>query len=261
MALTTALVTGASSGIGYEISKLLAEQGHDLVLVARRGDRLRQLQTYLQQEFNPSVKVMSIDLTSLQEIDRLYATLQQENIPVDILVNNAGVGNWGAFTAGDPEAQLNEIRLNVVALTYLSKLFTTDMVQRGLGKVLNIASVSGFMPGPYMAVYHASKAYVLAFSEALNVELKGTGVSVTVSCPGPTASEFHQQAGTTGSLFLKLLPMMNSTQVARISLGAMNKRKMVIVPGTFNWLMTQSSRITPRAILLFILKRLMKPVH
>ena len=95
MALTTALVTGASSGIGYEISKLLAEQGHDLVLVARRGDRLRQLQTYLQQEFNTSVKVMSIDLTSLQEIDRLYATLQQENIPVDILVNNAGVGNWG----------------------------------------------------------------------------------------------------------------------------------------------------------------------
>lgn len=259
MALTTALVTGASSGIGYEISKLLAELGHDLVLVARREDRLQQLADYLEQEFSISVKVMAIDLTRLDQIDELYATLQQENIPVDILVNNAGLGNWGPFTANEAKATLEEIQLNVVALTYLSKLFATDMVKRGLGKILNIASVSGFMPGPYMAVYNATKAYVLSFSEALGVELKGTGVSVTVSCPGPTESEFHQQAGTTSSLFLRLLPMMNSTQVARISLNAMNKRKSVIVPGTFNWLMILSSRFTPKGILLFVLKRLMKP--
>lgn len=259
MALTTALVTGASSGIGYEISKLLAEQGHDLVLVARREDRLNQLAGFLQRDYNISVRVLAVDLTKLDQIDKMYRTLDAENIPVDILVNNAGLGSWGPFTAGNAQDELKEIQLNVVALTYLTKLFATDMVKRGLGKILNIASVSGFMPGPYMAVYNASKAYVVSFSEALRAELKGTGVSVTVSCPGPTASEFHQVAGTSGSLFLKLLPMMNSAQVARISVNAMQKRKVVVVPGTLNKLMTLSPRITPRGLLMFILKILMKP--
>lgn len=259
MALTTALVTGASSGIGYEISKLLAEQGHDLVLVARREDRLKQLAEFLQREYKISVRVVAMDLTQISQIKQLYRTLEQENIPVDILVNNAGLGHSGPFTATDAADVLQEIQLNVVALTYLTKLFATDMVKRGLGKILNIASVSGFMPGPYMAVYNASKAYVISFSEALRVELKGTGVSVTVSCPGPTSSEFHQLAGTAGSLFLKILPTMNSAQVARISVSAMQKRKVLVVPGSLNKLMTLSPRITPRAILLFILKTLMKP--
>ncbi|MBA54186.1 MAG: short-chain dehydrogenase [Pseudomonadales bacterium] len=259
MALTTALVTGASSGIGYEISKLLAEQGHDLVLVARREDRLKQLAGYLEKEFDISARVIAVDLTDLEEIDRLYITLEQENIPVDILVNNAGVGNWGPFTANSSQKEMEMIQLNVMALTYLTKLFATDMVKRGLGKILNIASISGFTPGPYMAVYNASKAYVLSFSEALHAELKGSGVSVTVSCPGPAASEFHQQAGTTGALFLKLMPMMNATQVARASLSAMNKRKILVVPGTFNWLISVAPRVTPRKIMLFILKILMRP--
>lgn len=259
MALTTALVTGASSGIGYEISKLLAEQGHDLVLVARREDRLKQLAEFLQREFNIEVRVIAADLTQLSQIDRLYATLEKENIPVDILVNNAGLGNWGPFTAMEPKAELAEIQLNVVALTYLTKLFATDMVKRGLGKILNISSVSGFMPGPYMAVYNASKAFVVSFSEALRVELKRTGVSVTVSCPGPTASEFHQVAGTSGSFFLKLAPMMTSAQVARISVAAMQKRKAIVVPGTLNKLMTLAPRITPRGLLLFVVKTLLKP--
>jgi short-subunit dehydrogenase len=259
MALTTALVTGASSGIGYEISKQLAEQGHDLVLVARREERLKQLATFLEREHSISVRVIAIDLTDIHQIDQLYTTLEKENIPVDILVNNAGLGNWGPFTANDPGCELKEIQLNVTALTYLTKLFATDMVKRGLGKVLNIASVSGFMPGPYMAVYNATKAYVVSFSEALKAELKGTGVSVTVSCPGPTASEFHQMAGTTTANFLKLMPMMTSTQVAKISLAAMHKRKVVVVPGLINKLMTLTPRVTPRPILMFVLKLLMKP--
>lgn len=259
MALTTALVTGASSGIGYEISKLLAEQGHDLVLVARREDRLKQLARYLEKEFDISARVIAIDLTDLEDIDRLYITLEQENIPVDILVNNAGLGNWAPFTASDTQKELEMIQVNVMALTYLTKLFATDMVKRGLGKILNIASISGFTPGPYMAVYNASKAYVVSFSEALKAELKGSGVSVTVSCPGPAASEFHQQAGTSGSLFLKLMPMMNSTQVARASLNAMNKRKTLVVPGHINWLISVAPRIIPRRIMLFVLKHLMSP--
>ncbi len=258
MALTTALVTGASSGIGYEISKLLAEQGHDLVLVARREDRLKQLATYLEKDYDISARVFAADLNDLEDIDRLYITLEQENIPVDILVNNAGLGDWTPFTAGDAQKELEMIQVNVTALTYLTKLFATDMVKRGLGKILNIASIAGFTPGPYMAVYNASKAYVISFSEALKAELKGSGVSVTVSCPGPTASEFHQQAGTSGSFFLKLMPMMNSAQVARSSLNAMNKRKTLVVPGTINWLISVAPRVLPRSILLFVLKQVMK---
>jgi len=259
MALTTALVTGASSGIGYEISKLLAEQGHDLVLVARRQDRLQQLADYLERDYKVQVKVIAADLTRLDQIDQLYATLEQENIPVDILINNAGLGNWGPFTATEFDSDQEQIQLNVMALTYLCKLFARDMVKRGLGKILNIGSIAGFTPGPYMAVYYATKAYVISFSEALRAELKGSGVSVTVSCPGITESEFHQQAGTTTSLFVKLLPAMNSAQVARASLAAMHKRKVMVVPGTMNLITSWLPRFTPRVVLMFALKRIMKP--
>ncbi len=259
MALTTALVTGASSGIGYEISKLLAEQGHDLVLVARREDRLNQLATYLRKDFNIEVHVMALDLTKLKEIDRLYQTLEKENIPVDILVNNAGLGLWGAFTANQTNDEINQIQLNVTALTYLCKLFATDMVKRGLGKILNVASVAGFMPCPYMAVYNASKAFVISFSEALRVELKGTGVSVTVSCPGPTESEFHQLAGTDNVGLLRMLPAQSAAQVARTSVIAMHKRKARVVPGILNTIMTMSPRITPRWLMSFCMKLIFKP--
>jgi short-subunit dehydrogenase len=259
MALTTALITGASSGIGYEISKLLAEQGHDLVLVARRAERLNQLATYLRKDFDIEVRVIAIDITQLHEIDKLYNTLEKENIPVDILVNNAGLGVWGAFTANDTTAEVNQIQLNITALTYLTKLFATDMVKRGLGKILNIASVAGFMPSPYMAVYNASKAYVISFSEALRVELKGTGVSVTVSCPGPTASEFHQTAGTDNLKLLNLLPAMSSEQVAKISIAGMHKRKALVVPGMLNKIMTLLPRVTPRWLMAFSMKLIFKP--
>ncbi|RLP56374.1 MAG: SDR family oxidoreductase [Ketobacter sp.] len=259
MALTTALITGASSGIGYEISKLLAEQGHDLVLVARREEHLHQFAASLRKDFAIEVRVIAIDITQLEKIDRLYDTLRKENIPVDILVNNAGLGVWGAFTANDTDAEINQIQLNITALTYLTKLFATDMVKRGLGKILNIASVAGFMPSPYMAVYNASKAYVVSFSEALRVELKGTGVSVTVSCPGPTASEFHQTAGTDNLKLLKLLPAMSCEQVARVSVAGMHKRKALVVPGVINRVMTLLPRIAPRWLVAFTLKLIFKP--
>lgn len=259
MALTTALVTGASSGIGYEISKILAAAGHDLVLVARREDRLQQLAKFLTKEFKINVRVYPADLTRLEQIDTLYQTLDKENIPVDILVNNAGFGDSGPFTAADAKQQAQQIQLNVEALTYLTNLFAKDMVKRGLGKILNIASVAGYMPGPYMAVYYATKAYVVSFSEALRIELKGTGVSVTVACPGITNSEFHQVAGTDRVFFFRLVPMMSSAQVARASINAMNKRKGVYIPGTFNRLSVLLGHFTPNWFLLRILKLIMKP--
>lgn len=257
MALTTALVTGASSGIGYEISKVLAEEGHDLILVARREERLKQLAHYLEKDYNVSVTVLAADLTQLGEIDRIFDTLQAQNIPVDILVNCAGFGSWGRFLEDNTEIQ--QIQVNVLATTYLTKKFAASMVQRGLGKILNIASLSGFMPWPYMAVYGASKSYVIEFSEALRAELKGTGVSVTVSCPGPTASEFHQVAGTCDVEFLRRMPVLGAAQVARAAVAAMHRRKGVVVHGHLNYIFSVLARILPRALVLQVMKLILKP--
>lgn len=259
MAFTNALVTGASSGIGYEISRLLAKEGHNLILVARRRERLEELATRLRNDHKCRVTVIALDLAQPGAAETLYRQLKKENIPVDILVNNAGVGTRGSFLKIPTERELAELQLNVVALTHLCKVFGNDMVQRGLGKILNIASIAAFMPGPYMSVYNASKAYVLSFSEALRQEFKGTGVSVTVVCPGPVASEFHQIADTQSVLFLKLAPMMSSADLAQHALKAMHDRRAVAVPGLLNRLMTFLPRLMPRNWLAFIIRLIMKP--
>lgn len=259
MALTTALVTGASSGIGYEISKVLAAEGHDLVLVARREERLKQLAQYLEKDFDIRVRVMAADLSRLSEIDRIFDTLKKENIPVDILVNNAGLGALGPFTADDQNSEIQQVQVNVLATTYLTKKFAVDMVRRGLGKILNIASLSGFAPWPYMAVYGATKAYIIQFSEALRSELKGTGVSVTVSCPGPAASEFHQISGTSAVGLLRRMPVLGSAQVARAAVAAMHKRRGVVVHGWLNFVFSLLPRVLPRQWMLRIMKLILKP--
>lgn len=259
MAFTTALVTGASSGIGYEISLQLAKDGHNLVLVARRRERLEELAARLRNEHQCKVTVIALDLAQPGAAETLYHQLKKENIPVDILVNNAGVGTRGSFLKIPTQRELAELQLNIVALTHLCKLFGSDMVQRGLGKILNIASVAAFLPGPYMSVYSASKAYVLSFSEGLRQELKGTGVSVTVVCPGPVESEFHQIANTQSVKFLQLAPMMSSAELAHHALKAMHDRRAVAVPGIFNRLTILLPRLLPRNWLAFIVRFIMKP--
>lgn len=259
MALTTALVTGASSGIGYEISRVLASDGHDLVLVARREDNLRQLAHYLEREYKIRAVYIAADLTALDAAQHIYEAVQEQNIPVDILVNNAGIGTWGPFTSSYTDLDEQAIETNILALTQLTKLFSRDMVKRGLGKILNIGSISGYMPGPYMAVYNASKAYVHSFSLALRSELKGSGVSVTLVCPGPTTSEFHQVAGTLDLPLLKQISMMGSAQVARIAVKAMHKRKAVEVPGLLNKLATFLPRLLPSSLVIWVAKQALKP--
>lgn len=259
MALTTALVTGASSGIGYEISKVLAQEGHDLVLVARREERLQQLAQYLEKDFNIEVTVLAADLAQISEIDRIFDTLMERNIPVDILVNNAGLGSLGPFTADDRNTEVEQIQVNVIATTYMTKKFAVYMVKRGLGKILNIASLSGFTPWPYMAVYGATKAYIIEFSEALRAELKGTGVSVTVSCPGPTSSEFHQVSGTDHLGLLRYIPVTGSAQMAKASIRAMHKRKGVVVHGAMSLGYYWLARLLPRGFMLRLMKILLKP--
>ncbi len=180
----TALITGASSGIGYELSKLFAQDSYDLVLIARSENKLQDLAAKLQNEFGSQVKVIVQDLGINFAPKTIFSQLQEENITIDVLVNNAGFATYGLFTETDLQAELEMMQVNMVALTHLTKLFLPGMVQRRQGKILNIASTAAFQPGPLMAVYYATKAYVLSFSEAIANELIGTGVTVTVLCPG-----------------------------------------------------------------------------
>jgi len=189
----TALITGASGGIGYELALLFARDQYDCVLVARSRDKLDELAARLESEFRVKTLVVAKDLSKPSTVDEIYEEVTAASLKVDALVNNAGFPVYGRFVETDLQAELEMLQVNVVALTALTKLFLRGMVERGTGHVLNLASTAAFVPGPLMAVYYASKAYVLSFSEALANELKGTGVTVTALAPGPTRSGFQER--------------------------------------------------------------------
>lgn len=241
----TALITGASSGIGYELARLFARAGYQLVLVARREDRLNQLANELIQAHDIRVLVLAKDLAEPQVPEEIYQDLQKLNIVVDVLVNNAGFGNYGYFAASDLNNELDLLQVNIVALMVLTRLFLPDLIRRGAGKILNVASVAAFGPGPLMANYYASKAYVLRLSEALANELKGTGVSVTALCPGTTISEFHQNLNLDQTA-LRHIPFMTSEAVARIGYRGLMAGKTIVIPGWQNKAMAWLVRFTPR---------------
>ncbi|MDP5054016.1 MAG: SDR family oxidoreductase [Congregibacter sp.] len=190
----TALITGASAGIGEELARLHAEKGGDLVLVARRKDRLEVLAQSLRSKHGVRVHVIAADLAKPAAAKKLLAQVAALGVTIDVLINNAGFGGHGKFHENGLEREQRMMQLNMVALTELSYYFAQGMVERGAGKILNVGSVAGFLPGPLQAVYYASKAYVNSFSQAIANELQGTGVTVTVLCPGPVATEF-QHAG------------------------------------------------------------------
>ncbi|HLN57107.1 MAG TPA: SDR family oxidoreductase, partial [Thermoanaerobaculia bacterium] len=190
-----ALVTGASSGIGKELARLIAADGYDLVLVARRQERLEELARELSVAHGVSARVIAADLADPDSPKRIVEELEAERIAVDVLVNNAGFGIYGRLWNSDITRQLEIIQVNVVALTDLTGRLLPGMVSRKRGRIVNVASTAAFQPGPYQAVYYATKAYVLSFSEAIAEELKGTGVTVTALCPGPTTTEFQEAAG------------------------------------------------------------------
>src|SRR5579864_7579850 len=207
METQTALITGASAGIGRELAKLFAADHYNLVLVARNGTRLAQFADELQQQFGITAKSFPLDLTAQSAPQFLFDQLARENIAIDVLVNNAGYGMRGAFAEIPTDESLGQIQLNITALTHLTKLFLQPMIERRSGRILNVASTAGFQPGPLMAVYYATKAYVISFSEALANELQSSGVSVTCLCPGPTDTEFQGRAGTEDSLLKRMRPM------------------------------------------------------
>jgi uncharacterized protein len=254
--MATALITGASSGIGLEFAKTFAAAKNNLVLVARSEGKLNVLANELKMAHGISVKVISADLSSMDEVQRVYDTCKAENIVIDYLVNNAGFGDFGFFVESDWDKTAQMIDLNIKSLTKMCRLFIPDMVARKSGKILNIASTAAFQPGPTMAVYYATKSYVLFFSEAICNELQGTGVSVTCLCPGATESGFQQAAALEESKLVKGKKLPTSKQVAEFGYKAMMKNKMTVIHGLMNTIMATSIRFTPRKLALAIVRKI-----
>jgi short-subunit dehydrogenase len=254
----TALVTGASGGIGYEFGRLLAQQGYNLVLVARSADRLAKIALELAAAYPIRTEVISLDLSQSEAASQLFAEVERRRLTVDLLVNNAGFGDLGPYANSDWETQRQMIQLNVTTLAQLTRVFLAGMVQRKSGKILNVGSTGSFTPVPYMAVYAATKAFVLSFSEALSAELQGTGVTVTALCPGVTKTNFFQRSKSENML-LKKLNEMEARDVARIGYRALMKGKPRVVSGWFNKIMIASTRLAPRDAVLWMSKRLMQP--
>jgi uncharacterized protein len=250
----TALITGASGGIGLELARLFAEHGHDLVLVARSAGTLETLAADLASRHGIRARALAADLRQPEAPAAIEAALAGETI--DVLVNNAGFGLLGRFSATDLAAERDMIQVNVTSLVELTKRFLRGMVDRGRGRVLNVASTAAFQPGPLMSVYYASKAFVLSFSEAVANELAGTGITVTALCPGPTATGF-QAAARMGRVRLLRGPLvMDAATVARIGYDGLMTGKRVVVPGLLNALLVQGVRLTPRRLAAAVVRRL-----
>lgn len=242
----TVLITGASSGLGLEFAKLFAEDFYDLILVARNKEKLEQVVKELTSE-KVKVTVLVKDLADPKSPQEIFTKLQQDKIEIDVLINNAGFASHGKFAELDEKNEMEEVQVNVVTLTHLTKLFLSKMVERGEGKILNIASTAAFVPGPLMAVYFATKAYVLSFSEALSEELVGTGVTLSVLCPGPTKTGF-QKRGHMQNATLPNSHVMEAKEVVKIGYAGLMQGKTVIIPGLRNKLLTFGTRLAPRSI-------------
>ncbi len=242
----TALITGASGGIGYELAKLFAREKYNLVLVARSAPKLTQFAGELQRQFGIQAKPLALDLSAASAPQSLFDDLQREGIAVGVLVNNAGYGAYGEFAQIPLEEELGQIQLNVATLTALTKLFLAPMLERRSGRIMNVASTAGFQAGPLMAVYYATKSYVILFSEALANELNGSGVTVTCLCPGATETEFANRAGNASSRLFKQFRPMSAKAVAHTGYRGLMKGKTLVIPGTLNWLTAQSGRFAPR---------------
>ncbi len=252
-----ALITGASSGIGAELAQCFAEGGFDLVLVARSRDKLERLAEELRGRFDRSVQVIVQDLSDPAATEELIRKLESRGIEVRVLVNNAGVGVYGPFLETDWEREREMIRLNMETLTRLTKALLPGMVRRGEGKILNVASTAAFQPGPLMAVYYASKAYVLSFTEAIAEELRGTGVTVTALCPGPTRTAFGSRAGF-GTSKVFQYGEMDAATVAREGYRGLMAGRKVVIPGLSNRLLTGSVRVLPRGWVARIMEKIQR---
>lgn len=242
-----ALITGASSGLGADFARELGARGCDLVLVARREERLRTVRDEIVGEYGVEAEVIPMDLLEERAPDRLHERTEGAGRAIDVLVNNAGFGVYGTFVEIPWERERRMLDLDIRVPVHLTKLFVPEMVARGSGRVLQIASIGAYQSVPTYASYSAAKSFILRFGEAIDYELRGTGVSCTVLSPGITATEFLEVSGQRPSLYQRLL-MMQSEEVARVGIEAMLKRRSSVVPGLVNKLSVQANRLLPRRL-------------
>jgi short-subunit dehydrogenase len=251
----TVLITGASSGIGLELAHLFAHDGYRLVLVARNRGALRELGDELQSRYSVTVRISPKDLAHPATPAELYQELQEAGIVLDVLVNNAGFGGAGAYLKTDWNHEAEMMQVNMVAVAHLTKLFLPQIRARE-GKILNVASTAAFQPGPFMAVYYASKAFVLHFSEALSEELRGTGVTVTCLCPGPVKTNFQKRAYITDTPMANSPLLVDVREVARAGYEGMKAGKRVVIPGWKNRLGVEMLRLSPREMVTKVVRKI-----
>jgi short-subunit dehydrogenase len=256
------LITGASGGIGEALAGVLAARGYDLALTARSQDKLKTLAAKLSEHSKVRIETFPVDLSWPAGCNELLSALKAKSIDVDVLVNNAGVGTFGPFAEADLAKELAQIQLNVVAVTQLTRELLGGMLRRKRGKILNVASTAAFQPGPMMAVYYATKAYVLSFSEALSNELQGSGVSVTCLCPGPTRTGFMASAKMGDPAVLaKSSVMMDADRVARAGIDGLMKGRRLVIPGFLNKMLAHSTRLGSRGLSARVVRRMMKTIE
>lgn len=254
----TALITGASSGIGRELATVFARESYDLVITARREERLQTIKKEIENRFGRTVYLFTCDLSDAESPEKLYRFVQDASLHISVLVNNAGIGDFGFFSESDWGKNAAMLNLNITALTHLTHLFLPDLMRHEKSYILNVASTAAFQPGPLMSVYYASKHYVLAFNEAIANELKDTGVVVSALCPGPTASEFQEVSNMDKSKLFELFPVASSAEVAEFGYRALMKEKQVAIYGFMNKIGAKLTPLLPRKWVTSIVRFIME---
>jgi short-subunit dehydrogenase len=252
------LITGGSVGIGAALAEVFARHGHDLILVSRNREKLETRGRDIERAFGVQVTCIPEDLSDPAGPRRLQEAVVTQGLQVETLVNNAGVGLYGKFAGTDLDAELRMIQLNVTSVVELTKRFLPGMVERRSGRILNVASTAAFVPGPWMSIYYATKAFLLSFSEAIDYELKPAGITVTTLCPGPTESEFKVRAGSQRSRLFEAF-VMDAPTVANAGYEGMMKGKAVVIPGLRNKLIPIAARLTPRSLVATLSHRAARP--
>jgi len=258
--MATALITGASSGIGLELAKVHASKGDDLVLVARNKTKLDELKSELESKYKIKVYTIGKDLSCANAAKEVYDETTKQKIEIDYLINNAGFGDFGMFVESDWNKELQMINLNITTLTQFTKLYLKEMVSRKSGKIMNVASTAAFQSGPTMAVYFATKAYVLSFTEAVSNEVSDKGITITALCPGATETGFQAAGGMEESNLFKGKKLPTAKQVADYGYKSMMKGKTVAIHGMMNYIMSNSVRFTPRSLVVKITRKIIGKV-
>lgn len=251
----TALITGASSGIGYELAKIFARENTQLIITARREEKLQNLKNELEKNHSIQVHLFTADLSKTDAPELIFDFCKENNLQVDYLINNAGIGDYGFFSESSWDTTQTMIDLNIKSLTHLTRLFLPGMIERKSGKIMNVASTASFQPGPLMSVYYATKHYVLAFSEALANEVSVHDITITTLCPGPTKSEFQETANMQKSKLMDRFPMPDSQEVAEYGYKSMMNGKRVAVHGFANKVMSKLVSLFPRKMVTSIVRK------